>query len=323
MGGETVIVTGCSGYIGTVLCNFLKAQGHKVIGFDLEENPLLDIDQLHLTCISSRTLAETAIDNNVTKIFHLAAFVDVRESVEQPWLYYSNNTGNTAKMIGNLADVDWKGHLIFSSTAGVYGDPVSEGVHEYSPVVPTNPYGHSKLICEQLLKDTSELRDIKVTVFRYFNVAGADDLYGDHLTSNHIIQKLCKAAYARSVFYINGDQYPTKDGTCVRDYVHVNDICRAHMFAAFVRPHTTKFEVYNLGTGVGFTNKEVAAAFSVFTGVEIAVKIKDARPGDSAVLIARPTKFTFTTGFRYLHSSLESIITSSWNSYTMRIQNGI
>lgn len=315
-----VVVTGCSGYIGSVLCKMLKEQGHTITGVDLVPPRLSYVDNYIEGCISSKQFAQAVKDVEI--MFHMAADVEVGLSAVRPEIFYYNNVGNTAHMLKNLVDVGWRGHIVFSSSAAVYGEP-----HDIAdidtPTAPTNAYGDSKLICERMLNEISKLHDIKVTCFRYFNVAGAYQDVGDHLRSNHIIQKLCNAAYTRSTFQLFGDDYPTEDRSCVRDYIHVIDICRAHILVALLKKQKTKFEVFNLGSGVGYSNKEVIHAFQEFTGIEIKVKRADRRPGDPAMLVASSDDFMRATGFEYRKDTLQSMITTAWSYYKGKANHGI
>lgn len=311
-----IIVTGSRGFIGSVLCKVLQQQGHEVYGVDMDGNPNgSTIYGLFTEAnINEHSVALMAKTLQVDAIFHLAASADVGLSMSSPELFYLNNVGNTAHLLANLKSVGWTGKFIFSSTAAVYR--VSPGkVHETSTIGSPNAYGRSKYACEHLLYDYHVANGIDVVVFRYFNVAGAYTDTGDHVNASHIISRLCNAAYHNLYFPLYGDNKHTRDGTCVRDYLHVLDVCNAHIHAAAYLDIHPGYHTFNLGTGVGTSNREMIAAFKRFTGKGVQVNVLDGRPGDPDHLVAGADKFTESTGFRYEYSSLENIITCAWEYY--------
>jgi len=218
--------------------------------------------------VSELQLAQMVVKEEITHIFHFAASAAIADSVTNPALYYWNNIGETAKLLGNLHGLGWKGKFIFSSTAAVYGEDGYQA-YEHQEKSPCNPYGHSKLMCEQAIEDICSKAGIDCVIFRYFNVAGAHSKTGDHLDSDHILPKICSAIYDKKCFTINGNGYQTKDGTCIRDYVHVLDICRAHLHASEYLETNPGIHTFNLGSGEGFTNKEIVEAFQKYTGEEL------------------------------------------------------
>ena len=311
-----VLVTGHRGYIGSVMVSMLKELGIFCIGVDNAERTYIDLKLNHsLFCDCSNDLViEHVLKHNITHIFHFAASAAIADSVTNPALYYYNNLGETAKLLGKLHQAGWKGKFIFSSTAAVYGE---HGLFafENQEKFPCNPYGQSKLMCEQAIDDICSKAGIDSVIFRYFNVAGAYNDAGDHLDSDHILPKICSAIYDKRPFVINGDQYETRDGTCMRDYVHVLDIGRAHLHAAEYLESNPGIHTFNLGSGEGFTNKEIVEAFQKYTGEEFEYSVGPRRPGDPALLMAQNSKFIDNTGFEYKHTDLEKIVTSAWDWY--------
>lgn len=314
-----VLVTGHRGYIGSVMVSMLKEIGIFCIGVDNAHPNFSDYKvDVALTCnVSSMQVIDAVRDHKITHIFHFAASAAIEDSVTNPALYYWNNVGETTKLLGNLHQIGWRGKFIFSSTAAVYGERGSFAT-ENQEKYPCNPYGRSKLMCEQAIEDICHKAGIDAVIFRYFNVAGAYRDAGDHLTSDHILPKICSAIYDKKPFTINGSDYPTRDGTNVRDYVHVMDICRAHLHACdFLgdNPYHDYVYTFNLGSAEGFTNKEIVEAFIKHTGEELEWQYGPNRPGDPAYLVADNTKFIERTGFEYKHTDLEKIVTSAWDWY--------
>lgn len=310
---KTLLVTGGAGYIGSVVCKLAKERGYKVIGVDLvnQKHKYVDVRVDGMCCSDSR-VADIAVDHGVDAVFHLAASANITDSLSRPLLYYQNNTGVTAKMFDNLIMRGWRGKIVFSSTAAAY-DVSGKPVVESDPTGPINAYGESKLMCETLLKEVYKAHQIPVVVFRYFNVAGAYEDVGDHKDSHHVLQRLCYSLQSNSTFNICGTNYSTRDGTCVRDYVHVLDIARAHFHA--IEYHCDPcYELYNLGTHTGVSVRELANKFSEVIEKRLQVIDILPRPGDQAFMVADPSKF-IRTGFEFKHSSLKEIICSAWKHY--------
>lgn len=312
-----VLVTGSQGYIGSVMCKLLKeANVEYVEGCDIVNRDNNPYASTWILDAADPLVAERVINLGIDHIFHFAASADIADSVTRPALFYHNNLGTTTKLLDNLIQKGWRGKFIFSSTAAVYNitDTI---VNEDDPALlgPPNPYGMSKLMCEQAINTICTNHGIFAVMFRYFNVAGAWDDVGDHANASHIIPKLCDAVYSNNVFTINGSDYKTRDGTCVRDYVHVRDVCRAHLHAANYLEENPGIYTFNLGTSKGTTNHEMINAFSRFTGQQVQYKVGPRRPGDPQHLVADANKFVDKTNFKYEHSNLEQMITSSWEWY--------
>ena len=308
------LVTGSSGYIGSVMCKLLKQQGYGVMGVDLEDPNHNYLDEFAGGNVRDDIVAQAAKAYKPNAVFHFAASADVAMSMEQPALFYYNNVGATTELLGNLLNTGWRGHFIFSSTAAVYGVP-QDAAREEDSLHPINPYGRSKLMCEQALNDIVHMINdprLKLTKFRYFNVAGAWKNVGDHADASHIITRLSYALKHNKVFQLFGNQYDTRDGTCIRDYIHVRDICRAHLWA--YENQQADNETFNLGTGRGYSNLEMVRAFKTFTGRDVKHVISAPRPGDPSFLVANSQRIQ-SQGFRYEHDSLEEMITSAWDYY--------
>ena len=311
-----VMVTGHRGYIGSVMVSMLKENGIFCIGVDNAVRTYIDLKLDHsiFANCSDDVVVQSIIDEGITHVFHFAASAAIADSVTNPALYYWNNVGETAKLLGKLHQAGWKGKFIFSSTAAVYGDK-GHWPKEDQEKLPCNPYGHSKLMCEQAINDICLPAGIDSVIFRYFNVAGAYNDAGDHLDSDHILPKICSAIYDKKPFIVNGKDYSTRDGTCLRDYVHVIDICRAHLQASDFLIENKGVYTFNLGSGEGFTNKEIVEAFKAHTGEDFDWYYGPKRPGDPGRLRADNTLFIDETGFQYKHTDLEKIITSAWVWY--------
>lgn len=310
-----VLITGSSGYIGSVLAERMRERGITLLGCDnnlaVKEPPNTFIRRLRSSFEEDFTVS-TAIVYGIDVIVHLAATSTVGPDATNPLDYYENNTAKTITLVKKLKDRGWKGHLIFASTAAVY-QAGETAVTEHSPLEPTCVYGNSKLLCEQVLK-SCDRHNIKVTSFRFFNVAGAYNGFGEEHEDTHLLSKICRSVIDNQELTVFGTSYSTRDGTCIRDYVHVVDICDAIMHAIDHQVYGT----YNLGTKKGTSVKEMIEQFEMHTGKEVKWKAGYARPGDQPYLVADSSKFERMSGFQYTYS-LRDIINSSWEHF----KNGI
>lgn len=311
-----VLITGSRGYIGSVLAKTLASQGHMPLGVDRNINSRGSAiyGLFHHANFEDRFVAQMVSDLKIDTICHLAADADVPDSVERPGKYYENNTSNTIKLLNNLVENKWRGKFIFSSTAAVYKEKNSI-ITETDVLEPPNPYGMSKLMCEQVLKDYHKVYGIDVVNFRYFNVAGAWDDVGDHLNSPHVIQRLCHAATNGNDFHIFGTDKNTTDGTCVRDYLHVRDVCDAHLQAIKHLNNNKGYYNYNLGTSFGVSVRSLVASFMLQTKENISISSDEGRPGDPDHLVADGHRFMADTKYTYNYSNLNNIIDSAWIYY--------
>ncbi len=308
-----VAVTGSHGYIGSVLCKTLTEAGHDV--FACDNKKFLGGDFRYFKTIVNQSFdcdyyVDMIIYHNIQTIFHLAASSLLGPSVTDPLLYYTNNTGRTAAFVKKLADRGWKGHIIFSSTAAVYGNKPTP-CKETDGTYPINHYGHSKRMCEKIL-NSAHVYGIRTTTFRYFNVAGAYEDIGQDAGEPHIVTRICNAAHSGHPLIVFGSDYSTRDGTCVRDYLHVRDVCNAQVHAMDIGCDV--YQTFNLGTKEGTTVFEIIKAFVEVNKVHVPYNVGGKREGDPAVLIADPQSF-IDTGFTYKHSSIEDITSSAWRKF--------
>ena len=314
-----IFVTGGAGYIGSHVVKMLGAQGHDLLVFD-NLSTGHEWAVLYGNLIKG-DLAETQLLQTAMKTFspdaviHFAASIEVEESVRRPMKYYRNNVNNTQNLVEamQLAAVN---HLVYSSSAAVYGIPTTVPVDETAELKPINPYGTTKEMTEQILRDLAAAEDFHYIALRYFNVAGADAdgrLGQAYDKPTHLITRALKCAKGEtSLLSIYGTDYPTPDGTCVRDYIHIDDIACAHLRALEHLMETGRSDVMNCGYGRGFSVKEVVATIKKVTGVDFPVEVAERRPGDPPVLVADSTRLKERTGWTPRHDDLEFIIRSAW-----------
>jgi UDP-glucose 4-epimerase len=311
-----LLVTGGAGYIGSVVANQLLQGGHETVVLD-------NLSKGHERAIpeGARFVRGDLLDAEETRdslaegfdgVLHFAALSLVGESVEQPERYYRNNVCGTLNLLEAMpeAGVKW---LVFSSTAAVYGEPEEVPIPETAPTLPTTPYGGSKLAVDQMIRAVAEARDLAATSLRYFNLAGASGRYGeDHHPETHLIPLVLQAASgAQGSVKIFGTDYPTRDGTAVRDYIHVEDLGRAHLLA-LEAAEPGEHSVYNLGNGAGFSVREVIEAAHRVTGRPIEAIESPRRPGDPAVLVASSDKIRGELGWKPERPELEAMISDAW-----------
>lgn len=314
-----ILVTGGAGYIGSILSEQLLLDGHDVVVFDsLYKGHLAAvIDGAHLIqadLSDSLTLQHTLCNYNIQAVIHMAADSLVGESVLDPSKYFRNNFSAGLSLLDAM--MACKVHrLVFSSTAAVYGEPAKQPISETDPTNPTNPYGESKLAFERAMKWYSEAYGLRYTSLRYFNAAGASTRFGEsHDPETHIIPIVLEAAAGRrEQVEVYGDDYPTRDGTCVRDYIHVIDLARAHILAMEAMEEGAESKVYNLGCGgEGYSVREVIEVAEGVSGQKIEVKVGERRAGDPAELIASSEKIKRELGWRAERQDLREIIESAW-----------
>jgi len=318
-----VAVTGCAGYIGSILSKMLTERKYNVYGCDWSVNNSIDfIKSYSNVSFDDDAYIENIIKNKVKVIFHLAATSLVGPSFTNPLEYYDNNTGRTAVFLNKLISAGWFGHIVFASTAAVYGGYPRNGnsFNEYSETAPLNHYGQSKLFCEHII-NSAQVNEITCTSFRFFNVVGSYKGLGEEYDDTHLFSKLCFSAINDQPFYLYGTDYPTGDGTCIRDYVHVVDVCEAQILAA--TKLNTVSNVYNLGTSKGTSVYQIINAFKEYTGKNVNVVLSEKRKGDPPSLIADPRKFICYADFKYNHSTLREMIMSTWDYYNERGFHGV
>lgn len=313
-----VMVTGGAGYIGSVVTEELIRDGHEVVVYD-------SLYKGHRAAIVSgakfveadltekETLLRTLSAEGVEAVIHMAADSLVGESVENPAKYYRNNVVAGLALLDAMREAKVK-RLVFSSTAAVYGEPEKQPIEETDPTFPTNPYGQTKLAFEQALRWYDAAYNLRFASLRYFNAAGATLHCGEsHNPETHLIPIVLQAAAgARAAVEVYGEDYPTRDGTCVRDYIHVVDLARAHILALGVLDEGSR--IYNVGCGGrGYTVREVIETARAVTGRDIPLRIAARRPGDPAVLVASSEKIKRELGWQPAMQDLRAIIESAWN----------
>jgi UDP-glucose 4-epimerase len=314
-----VLVCGGAGYIGSHMVRHLLAQKHEVVVFD-------NLSTGHRESIGEAALIEGDLSDakalqalfavhRVDVVMHFCALSLVGVSVKEPYLYYQNNVAGTLNLLQAMrrANVD---KLVFSSTAAVFGNPEYELIDEDHPTRPINPYGASKLMVERILADAALAYGLRSVALRYFNAAGADtfgDIGESHEPETHLIPNVLRAALGKGgQLRVFGDDYPTRDGTCVRDYVHVNDLATAHLRAVeFMSTHDGA-HVFNLGNGQGFTVLEVIAAAQRTVGTQIAFERAPRRPGDPPVLVASSKRAREQLGWSPAFTDIERIIETAY-----------
>lgn len=315
-----ILIVGGAGYIGSHMSRMLERSGHKAVVYDNlssgHRESVKEFSFIH-GCLGDKETVKAAVEtNSIDAVMHFAAHIEVGESVEKPSKYYINNFCKVVNLLDQIIECGVK-HFIFSSTAAVYGDAKNNSpLTEHDPLLPINPYGKSKLMLENLLKDYEKAYGLRYTVFRYFNASGADDS-GDigesHNPETHLIPLVLKAASGeRESIKIFGTDYNTPDGTCVRDYLHVNDIANAHLLGLSRMIFDDVSDVFNLGSGNGFSVREIINTAVNITGVPIQQVEAERREGDPAVLIADSSKAENILGWRPAYR-LDKIIETAWN----------
>lgn len=322
-----VLVTGGAGYIGSHAVRELLEDGHEVTVLD-------NLSRGHAAAVDKRARFELAATSDgdllrevlrrdrIEAVLHFAADIEVAESVAQPAKYYVNNFANTMSLLQAMVDTGVK-RFVFSSTAAVYGTPRSTPIEEDAPLAPINPYGRSKMMVELALADFRRAHGLGYACLRYFNVAGASpdaSIGEDHEPETHLVPRLLAAARDGGEAKIFGTDYPTADGTCVRDYVHVVDLARAHVLALrALAPDEAR--VYNLGSEEGFSVREVVRAVEKVTGRALAVREEGRRAGDPATLVASSRRIRAELGWQRSFPEIETIVRHAW-AWHLRCPNG-
>jgi len=314
-----ILVTGGAGYIGSFMVRGLLEKGYEVVVLDSLErgNPYVIPENVsfYKGKVGDRELLEKiAQENPFEAVIHFAGYISMKESMENPSLYFEQNTYQTLQFLENLKNLDKK-YIIFSSTAGVYGNPERVPIHEDDRKDPTNPYGESKLMVERILYWYNKIYSVNYAVLRYFNACGAslDGSFGEkHTPETHIIPVALQALKEEKEFILYGTDYNTPDGTCVRDYVHVLDLVNAHMLALEKILNNPGGYTYNVGTGKGYSNREIVGMIEEVTGRKLNYGERERRPGDADELVADVTRIKDDLGFEPQYSDLKTIIETAW-----------
>jgi UDP-glucose 4-epimerase len=313
---STVVVTGVSGYIGGQTALMLKDAGERVIGIDCRPLPS------HLTGVCDRFIQEDFASTHALSaivlerpdaVVHCAGTSLVGPSIANPAEYYENNVVKTFELLNLIRKALPRTKLVYSSSAATYGEPVMLPIHEVDPAEPVSPYGQSKLMVDMMLESYHRAYDLNYVSFRYFNACGADPQgrHGQAPGGTHLISRVLETMRDNVEFTLNGVDFPTPDGTCVRDYIHVEDIARAHSQAIY---HDVPSGVYNLGSNNGTSNREIIAAAERVTGRKLKVVMGAARPGDPPQLTANSAKFDMVAG-AWRHYKLDDMIQHAWTWY--------
>lgn len=316
----SILVTGGAGYIGSHAVKGLIDKGYDVVVIDnLETGYKSSIDKravFHQGDIRNADFLESVFSKEpIEGVMHFAANSLVGESMENPLKYFDNNVYGTQELLKVMIKHNIK-HLVFSSTAATYGEPIRMPIDEAHPTSPINPYGEAKLMMEKVIDWTSKASDLTYVSLRYFNVAGAHEsgLIGEsHNPETHLIPIILQVPNGkRASLSVFGNDYPTKDGTCIRDYIHIEDLIHGHILALEYLLEGHKSEVFNLGSGEGYSILEMIAAAEKATGKNIPYEIVDRRPGDPAVLIASNEKAKNLLNWSPKYTAVEDIISSAW-----------
>ncbi len=314
-----VLVIGGAGYIGSHMVKMLIEHGHAVTVFDNLSTGHRDAvhPSAHFVLgdLADLRAIELALGAEFDGVMHFASFIQVGESISHPNKYYRNNLSNTLNLLDGMRAT---GHprLVFSSTAAIFGNPEYTPIDEAHPCRPINPYGHTKHMVEQVLADYDHAYSFRSICLRYFNAAGAtpDATLGErHAPETHLIPLVLQAAQGRrECIQVFGNDYDTPDGTCIRDYIHVDDLCSAHLLALNALISGAPSSAYNLGNGQGFSVSEVIACAKEVTERDIPVRISDRRPGDPARLVADAEKANRELGWKPVYADLSRIIEDAW-----------
>jgi len=311
-----VVVTGSAGYIGGQVALQLKDAGHTVLGIDrrpLQPHQKGLLDSFVLADFDSDTAFKKLLNVRPDAIVHCAGTSLVGPSIKNPSEYYFNNVAKTLELITFITRAMPRTRIIFSSSAATYGEPVMNPICEVDPTEPVSPYGQSKLMIDMMLESYRRAYGLDYVSFRYFNACGADPRarHGQEPGATHIIARVLESIRDDQEFTLYGDNYPTADGTCIRDYVHVDDIARAHVLAL---DQTIPAGIYNLGSNTGTSNREIIAAAERITGKTLKFTIGEQRVGDPPMLTASADKFNAVAGTWQLHN-LDDMIRHAWAWY--------
>ncbi|WP_273832055.1 UDP-glucose 4-epimerase GalE [Guptibacillus sedimenti] len=315
-----ILVTGGAGYIGSHTVMYLQEQNEDVVVLDNltkgHEQAVLNVPLYQGDLTDGKVIDQIFADHEIDSVIHFAASSLVGESVTNPLEYYRNNVAGSHALVSKLVEHDVK-YIVFSSTAATYGNPERTPIEEDDVTNPTNPYGETKLAIEKMLRWCDDAYGLKSTSLRYFNAAGADPegkIGEDHQPESHLIPIVLQAALGqREKVSIFGDDYDTKDGTCVRDYIHVLDLAQAHYLALKKMKETNESGIYNLGNGKGFTVKEVIDTCRSVTEKSIEAEVAPRRAGDPATLIASSSKAMNELGWKPVYPELSQIVAHAWS----------
>ncbi len=319
---KRILVTGGAGYIGSHTVLQLTDQGYDVVvldslirGYrDAVDPKLLRVADIHDAGALDKIFAEKPVD----AVIHFAAFISVGESMKQPEIYFQNNTGGSLALFTAMNRAGVK-HAVFSSTAAVYGMPERSPIPENLPYAPINPYGESKVMTEHLLDWFDKIHGVRSVILRYFNAAGGDPQgrAGErHEPETHLIPLLLMAAQSGKPVILFGEDYPTPDGTCIRDYIHVTDLAQAHILAVEYLLGGGTSNKFNVGTGSGFSIRQVMDSVERVTGKKVPYQVGPRRDGDPPELVADSSRLKATLGWKPQFAELDQIVETAWRWFT-------
>ncbi|TYQ31836.1 UDP-glucose 4-epimerase GalE [Pseudanabaena sp. UWO310] len=327
MSKQTILVTGGAGYIGSHAVKALQLSGYQVLILDSlvygHQDIAATLDaELIIGDTNDRPLLDRLFsDHQISAVMHFAAYAYVGESVSQPDKYYRNNVVGTLSLLEAMVAANVK-NFVFSSTCASYGVPQQIPITEDHPQAPINPYGATKLMVERILQDFDVAYGLKSVIFRYFNAAGADpmgEIGEDHDPETHLIPLVLQTAMGkRDAITVYGSDYPTADGTCIRDYIHVTDLADAHVLGLQYLLDGNRSEIFNLGNGNGFSVKEVIDAAKQITGKPIAVVMGDRRAGDPPALVGSSEKARKILNWQPKYADLNLILRHAWQWHQKR-----
>jgi UDP-glucose 4-epimerase len=313
-----ILVTGGAGYIGSHTVRLLLAQGHDVTVVDnLSKGYRHNVppERLHVLDLSNtEALAALMQEKGTEAVIHFAAFIAVGESMREPARYFTNNVGGSLSLLDAMVRAGVR-HMVFSSTAAVYGTPKGSPIEETFPIQAINAYGESKVMVETLLGWFDRIHGLTSVCLRYFNASGADPegaLGEEHEPETHLIPLILRAVQTGTPITVFGDDYPTPDGTCIRDYIHVNDLAQAHILAVEYLLNGGTSEQFNVGTGTGSSVRETIRAVEEVTGQKVPYVVGERRDGDPAELVASSQKLQQRLGWKPQYAELKTIVAHAW-----------
>ena len=314
-----LLIPGGAGYIGSHMVRYAQEHGHEVVVLDDfstgHEWAVKDCEILRVNLLDQDKLSQLLRGRQFDGVIHFAAKSLVGESVKKPDLYYRNNVVGTLNLVNEMLNNDVN-NLVFSSTAAIFGNPVTDKIAEDHPKNPINPYGQSKLMVENILQDICSANDFNATCLRYFNAAGAHesgDIGEAHDPETHLIPNVLKAALSsESILKVFGDEYPTPDGTCVRDYVHVTDLSQAHLLGLEYMQNKKGFSAFNLGNGDGFSVLEIINSCEHASQLPVSYSVDKRRAGDPAILVSDSSLAVTKLNWKPKMPSIQEILASAW-----------
>ncbi|NMB56834.1 UDP-glucose 4-epimerase GalE [Candidatus Beckwithbacteria bacterium] len=314
-----ILITGGAGYIGAINAKVLRDLGHEVVILDSlihgQETRVEGAKFYQGETKNIDLVKEILLQNQIEAVIHFAAFIEAGESMQNPYKYFDNNTYGSLQLLQAMIETNVK-KLVFSSTAAVYGNPVHLPIKENDPKMPINAYGESKLMVEKMLKWFDQIYGLKAICLRYFNAAGAipEGVLGEcHDPETHLIPNIIKAILEDRQFNLFGNDYETEDGTCVRDYIHVLDLAQAHVVALQALMNNHASDAYNVGTGTGYSNKQILEMIEQVSGQKVKLNYCPRREGDPAILVADSSKLKTEFNWEPKYSDLQNIIQTAWD----------